>query len=365
MRRVSNARAMRPAWVALGLLGTVVSATASAPTGRAHWAPGPVVPGEGELTTGTHARDHQQLVAFGVRRDGRTFAYTLDTMTPGAGLQPMQVPDVGRVLEADEGWAVAESGSLHYEDGRWVRHAFARRPGTTVQMRDIAVAGEPWAVGTESVMGTRATRGMVQRWDGHAWRIVPVPDGLLDDSSSLGTLYASDPLFVFGIDHDRVRGDRSIALQFDGVSWRRSVLPTRDGQLDVLDDTAPQIAVGWTAPVSAPLQRRPLVYRFDGQQARWVRNALPGASAHARLTAAANDYGLPLAIGNTADGRLRAWIGSVGDDGRIEFVVDDVPALRGAVFDSTGTIVNNLWAFGYRQTPQGRKPLLLAYRSVE
>ena len=45
-------------------------------------------------------------------------------------------------------------------------------------------------------------------------------------------------------------------------------------------------------------------------------------------------------------------------------ILDDVRP-RGAVFDTTGTIVNNLWAFGYRQTPQGRKPLLLAYRSAE
>lgn len=366
MRGLSSARAIRPALAALGLLLATVSATASAPTGHAHWVPGPTVPGDGELTAGA-LPDHRELVAFGVRRDGCTFAYTLDTLTPGARLRPVPVPDVGRVLDADDSWAVAEYGSLQHDNGAWVRHAFARRPGTTVRMRDIAAAGEPWAVGTESVVGTRATRGIVQRWDGRAWRIVPVPDGLLDDSSSLTTLYASDPLFVFGVDHDRVRGDRAIALQFDGTRWSRSVLPTLEGQLDVLEDTSPQIAVGWTAPLSAPSQRRPLVYRFDYEQARWVRNALPAAAAvNAQFTAAATDYGLPVAIGNSANGGLLAVIGVFGDSSvNIEFAMDDVPPLQGAVADTAGNIVNNLWAFGYQQTPQGRKPLLLAYRSVE
>ena len=338
------------------------SALPGGPDGAA-WRIGPEVPAAGELTAGTQAPDSSTLVTFGVGPDGRTFAHTMDSYAPVPALMRVPVPNVGRVHDADGEWAVAGTAALHYENGRWVRHAFAKRAGTQLHMRDIAAGpGEAWAVGTETVPGTRTSRGIVQHWDGSAWRILPVADGLLDGSSALTTLYLSDRLTVFGIDHDATRGEQAIALQFDGTGWSRVRLPTRAGWVDTIDDTAaPAMGVGWTAPIGAPHRRRPLAYTLDFESGRWVRVEAPGK--HAQLTAAASDYGIPLAIGNTTDGRLYATRVNTDDSGRSTMLCDEVPPIRGAVFDTTGSIRHQLWAFGYRSTAQGRKPLLLSYES--
>ncbi|MEU4806549.1 hypothetical protein [Actinosynnema sp. NPDC023587] len=293
--------------------------------------------------------------AFGEGPDGRSFA-----LRGAEDWRPVPIPDVGRVHHAQSGWAVGTRGALRWADG-WRRVSVAQRAGVTTTLH--AVEGDPldpgraWAVGADTVPGTQWRRGVVQRWDGSAWRAVPVPEHLLDASSDLTGVEprGGDEVFAYGVDHDR-SGDHVVVLRYSGGTWAKVPVSRRAGHDEHVVAHSSEAArlVGWTAPVGAPASaRRPLVLRLDAETHEVVRERVPATAAE--LTGATSEYGTPLAVGHTRDGRPFA-IRLSGDPANGRWIADPVPAVRGRLLAVAGIVVPNIWAVG---VTSDNRPLVL------
>ncbi|ALG12089.1 hypothetical protein AOZ06_39145 [Kibdelosporangium phytohabitans] len=301
--------------------------------------------------------------AFGVRRDGSTYA--MRSIGEFADQwAPVDVPDVGRVHALRHVWAAAEKGSLRWADGKWLRVPVPGRPVLRAIETDPVVENTAWAVGAEQTSTSRQ-RGAVRKWDGTHWRVVPVPPALVDDSSELtGALVSTDGVFVYGIDHDRHRGGRVIALRFDGTSW--SALPApppRPGYEEHVTshDSSASRLVGWTAPVGAsPQLRVPLIYHVDSTTGLLTKEDIPRVAGW--LTAVTTEYGTPLVVGSTASQRPLAMHLRYDGEGRTSWTVDEMPDIRnGQLLAVGGTIVPNIWAVGSTRGHHGERPLMLRY----
>ncbi|MEU6148704.1 hypothetical protein ABZ816_01755 [Actinosynnema sp. NPDC047251] len=293
--------------------------------------------------------------AFGEAPDGRSFA-----LRGAEDWQRVPIPDVGRVHHAQSGWAVGRRGALRWTDG-WQRVRVAERAGTSTTLQAVEIdplAPElAWAVGAETVPGTQWRRGVVQRWDGTAWRGVPVPDGLLDTSSELTGVAprGGDEVFVYGIDHDR-SGSRVVVLRYAGGTWTNVPVSRRAGYDEQVVGHNSEAArlVGWTAPVGAPASaRRPLVLRVNPDNREVVRERVPATAAE--LTGVTSEYGTPLAVGHTADGRPYA-VRLSGDSENGTWIADPVPPVRGRLLAVAGIVVPNIWAVG---VTAANRPLVL------
>ncbi|MEV0678958.1 hypothetical protein AB0I60_20810 [Actinosynnema sp. NPDC050436] len=309
--------------------------------------------GRGALTAVTSGPEGTW--AFGETPEGRSYAlrWTDDW-------QPAPIPDIGRVHHAQSGWAVGRRGALRWADG-WQRVPVAARPGTTTTLEAVETdpldGARAWAVGAETAPGTQRRRGVVQRWDGTAWRQVPVPEALLDGSSELTGVEprGGDEVYVFGVDHDR-SGDRVVVLRYAAGAWTSVPVPRRAGYDEHVAGHSSMAArlVGWTAPVGAPASaRRPLVLRLEPETREVVRERVPATAAE--LTSATSEYGTPLAVGHTADGRPFA-VRLSGDPAEGRWIADPVPSVRGRLLAIAGIVVPDIWAVGV--TPANR-PLVL------
>ncbi|ONI88625.1 hypothetical protein ALI144C_06225 [Actinosynnema sp. ALI-1.44] len=345
------------------MVACLVSTATSAWAGTSGWQVRSDVGSDGALTAvATIPMGSANAWAFGVRRDGTTYAiHSIGEFADQWA--PVDVPDVGRVHSLRHVWAAGEKGALRWTDGKWLRvpvpgHAVVRAIETDPVAEETA-----WAVGAEQ--NATGKRGVVLKWDGARWRAAPVPRGLVDDSSELtGALVTSDGVFVYGIDHDRRHGGRVIALRFDGRSW--SVLPTpppRPGYEEHVTsyDVAATRLVGWTAPVGAsPRLRNPLIYHVDSATGRLTKEDVPAVAGW--LTGVTTEYGTPLVVGTTASSRPLAMRLRYDGDRRTSWDADEMPDIRsGQLLAVGGTIVPNIWAVGSTAGRHGDRPLMLRY----
>ena len=129
---------------------------------------------------------------------------------------------------------------------------------------------------------------------GGAWRRAPAPAPVGVDASLRG-IDATAPDDVWAVGWTAGDGGRlrTLAMHFDGGSWRRIPTPGSGGRDDVLaavDAVSPEEAwaVGWT--IADDGVDRPLIVRWDGE--RWSTvppPALPGATQLWSVSAPSSD----------------------------------------------------------------------------
>jgi hypothetical protein len=135
-----------------------------------------------------------------------------------------------------------------------------------------------WAVGWHIPGGDGKGGGpsypLVLRWDGHAWRIVPVPDLPNAALMAVVAVARTDAWAVGSIDQ---RSEVPLALHWDGSSWTRIRLPYAGHRFAHLDGVAASgaadvWAVGdWATGHSGGT----LAMHFDGSRWRIVRTPSP------------------------------------------------------------------------------------------
>jgi hypothetical protein len=128
-----------------------------------------------------------------------------------AGASPQDLWAVGRVHDGQRSDPLA----LHWDGQEWQRVPVPGVEGRSIQLSDIAVLGngDTWAAGRKSSGGIRTRQPFAVRWDGQAWTIGQVPEGL-----GQITKLASDGKKLWGLGYAAPGVPYVAALK--GTSWQ-------------------------------------------------------------------------------------------------------------------------------------------------
>ncbi|MET9533243.1 hypothetical protein ABZY02_22215 [Streptomyces sp. NPDC006649] len=227
-------------------------------------------------------------------------------------------------------------------------------PEHNEELRGVAARGpaDAWAVGyRESGSGTSVP--VAERFDGRAWRTVPLPAEPANRSAYPAALAAVGPgdIWVVGVTaEDRIATPRPLAYHWNGHSW--SSVPTLSTGGDaLLQGAAPDGAGGvWAVGVAYDAQGagRPLTEHWDGSSWRIVdapHTAGQGESLGG-VTAVAPDDVWAVGGGGPATGASHPL--TLHWDGRTWASVATPPAdatLHAVSADAHG----RLWAVGEQQ----------------
>jgi hypothetical protein len=242
------------------------------------------------------------------RQDGNGCRF--EVALPRRGDVPVAVDAVDR----DDVWVVG----AHYDGGASV--PYARRwdgsawKGVPVELVADANAGfhDVAAVSADdagAVGSLRSREPIVERWDGVRWSNVPVPSAGSQVSELFGVTASSDgTVWAVGRALDGRRW-RTLVLEWDGGAWTvMNDVPSprgADGALRGADASAGDDgwAVGWSAGPEGRLGA--LALHFDGTSWRPMKTPDPGTEDQVLSAVVATDDGSAWAVG---------W--SIGDEGR-------------------------------------------------
>jgi hypothetical protein len=193
---------------------------------------------------------------------------------------------------ADDIWAVGRVLVDHINSPlieRWNGSTWSLVPGPKVAgrssgLKDVAVepGGAAWAVGWN--IGTdRVVSPLIERWDGSAWKVAPVPPVAQDATLSGVAVIAADDAFAVGWSWER--GDtHTLVLHWDGSAW---TAVTMSGPHAATARLAAVVAAGdgafavGQAPDAGGIDR-PVAFHWDGST--WTELvAAPGPSNDADL----------------------------------------------------------------------------------
>ena len=229
------------------------------------------------------AGDHGVAWACGIlpQESGR-FA-TLIFRRHGQGWEQAEAPQIGRVNRAlavsdADIWAVGDGRSLHWDGLRWQKVPTAVIQGSQPQFFGLVQFGadDVWTAGYAPTRDYRQARGTVQRWDGSAWRDLPMP--AVAASWSLSGIAGASPQDVWAV--GQVHGERNdpLALHFDGQEWQHVPVPGPEGRSIQLSDIAvlgngDAWAAGYKWDSGGIRTRQPFAVHWNGQA--WAAGEVP------------------------------------------------------------------------------------------
>jgi len=206
----------------------------------------------------------------------RTVRVSIGTATAGRldGLAAASATDVWAVGSAYTSDTTGQPLIEHWNGRRWAR---VPAPGVTgwpySSLAGVAVhsGGDAWAVGWADKPG--AMRPLIEHWDGHRWRLVPVPDVGPDVELGGVTVAADGQAWAVGVPFENSR--RPLVLHWTGHAWVAAPTPEADGDVMLSAVTAmgpdDVWAVGTISADSGAY--RPYAMRWNGQ--RWAPVSVP------------------------------------------------------------------------------------------
>lgn len=149
------------------------------------------------------------------------------------------VPDIGRLGQvsagsADDVWALSQDSNqlLHLTGSSWqvvrpTSDASVVYSGIAQFGSDVWLAGSRWSSNTTSV-------GVVQRRQGQRWVDVPLPDVAPNWQLSQITGTSGHDLWAIGVEFRSTTDQQTVALHYDGSTWRKVDSPTGPGRSFVI-----------------------------------------------------------------------------------------------------------------------------------
>lgn len=146
---------------------------------------------------------------------------------------------------------------------------------------------DAWAVGMNVVgEGNRLSAGLIERWDGSAWRIVSNPGaGYLHSVAAV----SSQDVWAVGIEPSPVSSNEFLLVEhWNGTQWSVVSVPipgqTISGFTSVVAQAANSVwAAGYFNGLG--INPQPLIERWDGAAWRVANSALPSGASAARFGA--------------------------------------------------------------------------------
>jgi hypothetical protein len=197
---------------------------------------------------GFAARSPGDVWAVGLRPGGRCQYQTLTQHWDGSSWTVVPSPSnsaVNSVLDGvtvagtREAWAVGTVGcpadqsrtlTEHWNGSRWSivpspnggvtgNHFSTLQAVTAISPRNV------WAVGSQAGIRNQVpvTVPLIEHWNGTTWSIVPVPKVAVGVLESVSATSASD---VWTVGAGQQSGQSTVALHFDGSSWKLVTVPT-------------------------------------------------------------------------------------------------------------------------------------------
>ncbi|HZH04960.1 MAG TPA: hypothetical protein VEY30_14340 [Myxococcaceae bacterium] len=282
---------------------------------------------------------------------------TLALRWDGLAWKRRAVPQLGRAnavaaRSANEVWVVGDEATARWDGLRWKRIEYQAVPNASAGMYDVTAVGatDVWAVGTFQPQDTYAPQAQAQRWDGSAWKRVPVPVAG-ESSALLGIDAFGGQVWAVGYTFTEAGGDQGIALRWSSGRWISVPVPTIPNthvelyDVKVLSSNAVW-AVGWSSALGSA-ERKPLAMYWDG--ARWKITPTPGVNAQLNAVTLSSVDGV-IAVGyrlnetGVAPYALK-WTGS-------GWVPAATPSAPGAgLFSVDAAPDGRLWTVGFFQEP--------------
>jgi hypothetical protein len=153
------------------------------------------------------------------------------------------------VRSTDDAWAVGyishrgrrELLTVHWDGSEWRLIPVPKLPTHSLESSldgvSIVSVDDVWAVGYQTLGGVWRT--LILRWNGKEWKIIPspnidyamnkwgqrVPVTAQDNQLSNVISLSKSDAWAFGVAHDTLAGEKSLALHWDGASWKVSGSP--------------------------------------------------------------------------------------------------------------------------------------------
>lgn len=263
---------------------------------------------------------------------------------PGSGDVLNSVSAVSR----SDIWAVGEYlGSpgdvpalvLHWNGSKWARVAFRGDKDVTLTAVSARSARDAWIVGYQSNPVTGGARALAARWNGRAWRQVPVPHpGPVDFLNGIAVKSATSAWAVGQYCAARcstiAEVRKAMIMRWNGRKWARVRVPATDAyDLSSIDVVSANDA--WAAGLAMPSRNKvtSLILHWNGK--RWstvpgVRGVIPQG----------------LAFGARGDGWALAYAVSMRWNGvKWRKVVIPVPETT-SFTAASATNTHDVWAVG-------------------
>ncbi len=208
-------------------------------------------PRSGYEVAGFAARSAADVWAVGLRPGGRCQYQTLTQHWDGSAWTVIPSPsntavnsvlDGATVTGTHKAWAVGTAGcpadqsrtlTEHWNGSRWSivaspnggvtgNHCSTLQAVTAISPSDI------WAVGGQAGIRNRVavTVPLIEHWNGASWSIAPAPKAAL---GVLESVSATSALDVWAVGAGQQNGQSTVALHFDGSSWKLVTVPTPPG----------------------------------------------------------------------------------------------------------------------------------------
>jgi hypothetical protein len=205
----------------------------------------------GYEVAGFAARSTMDVWAVGLRPGGRCQYQTLTQHWHGSTWKVIPSPSdttVNSVLDgvtvvgASQAWAVGTVGcpadqsrtlTEHWNGSSW---SIVPSPNggvkgnrfSTLQAVTAVSSTDVWAVGAQAGIRNHVpvTVPLIEHWNGTSWSIVPVPKAAIGVLESVSASSAPD---VWAVGAGQQSGQSTVALHFDGSSWKLETVPTLPG----------------------------------------------------------------------------------------------------------------------------------------
>jgi hypothetical protein len=208
-------------------------------------------PRSGHEVAGFAARSAVDVWAVGLRPGCRCQYQTLTQHWDGTGWTAVPSPSkttVNSVLDGvtvagvNQAWAVGTAGcpadhsrtlTEHWNGSRW---SIVASPNggvsgnhfSTLQAVTAISPSDVWAVGGQAGIRSQmpVTVPLIEHWNGTNWSLMPVPQTAAGVLESVSATSASD---VWAVGAGQQSGQSTVALHFDGSSWKLVHVPTPPG----------------------------------------------------------------------------------------------------------------------------------------
>lgn len=208
----------------------------------------------------------------------RTVRVSIGTATGGRldGLAARSATDAWAVGSAYIGNGATEQPLTEHWNGRgWARVPAPGVAGSQYSsLLSVAVhsAGDAWAVGEAEKPG--AVSPFIEHWDGHRWRLVPVPDVGPNVALTGVTVAADGQAWAVGTPWENSR--RPLVLHWTGHAWAAATTPEASGDVTVSGVTAVSPDDVWAvgSVTTSSGADRPYAVRWNGL--RWAAVSVPG-----------------------------------------------------------------------------------------
>jgi hypothetical protein len=279
--------------------------------------------------------------------NGTSWAKTAVPDVPGLRLAGVSA------LAPDDAWAVGNAAAatggfrslvLHWDGTSWTQVPSPRPHLRLLTGVSADSSSDAWAVGSAQT-ATGGDRNLVLHWDGTRWTGVPAPSPSASSLPELDHVSADSPsdAWAVGTYSPSKRRGASLALHWNGASWRRVLIPTPSGatinSLSSVTALSPSDAWAVGSYIGGGTQKAQVLH-WDG--ASWQESPIPSPGSDSALSGvsavSADDV---WAVGSSASGNLVLhWNGT-------KWATVASPNLQNAFLTSvSGVSGSDAWAAG-------------------